>query len=194
MNYLSLDSEEWFLLTGDIQGNPPYELSGIAGIYDLAKAGLVGDALESLRNESATEGLYGACRGGHKDLALLMIQKLDHPIMRSIWDTGLEEACIGGHEDLALLMIEKGAYETYAGLGLACEHGHLSVSQLMFDFTLPYDQEWGLIGACKGKHLEIIKWICQEMLTMDYDQEYLVKVSGSKDKEVIDLIMSQTKL
>jgi hypothetical protein len=48
--------------------------------------------------------LENACWGGHKDLALLMIDK-----GATDWNGGLAWACWGGHKDLALLMIDKGA-------------------------------------------------------------------------------------
>ena len=51
-----------------------------------------------------TDGLNGACQGGHKDLVLFMIEKGAND-----WNWGLNGACQGGHKDLALLMIEKGA-------------------------------------------------------------------------------------
>jgi len=50
------------------------------------------------------EGLFRACRGGHRDLAELMIKKGATDL-----NWGLEGACEGGHRELAEWMIEKGA-------------------------------------------------------------------------------------
>jgi len=51
-------------------------------------------------------GLWGACHGGHRELAELMIEK-----GADSWKWGLRYACSGGggHRELAELMIEKGA-------------------------------------------------------------------------------------
>ena len=49
-------------------------------------------------------GLGGACDGGHRELAELMIEK-----GATDWNWGLMDACYGGHRDLAEWMIAKGA-------------------------------------------------------------------------------------
>ncbi len=49
-------------------------------------------------------GLYCACKGGHRDLVLLMIEK-----GANNWNDGLTPACYSGYKDIVLLLIEKGA-------------------------------------------------------------------------------------
>ena len=59
--------------------------------------------LESMSTEDYNEGLYSACSGGHKELAIMIARGA------SDWNGGLYYACEGGHKDLAELMIAKGA-------------------------------------------------------------------------------------
>ena len=54
-------------------------------------------------------GLYGACKGDHRNLVNLMIEK-----GANNWNLGLKGACYGGHSDLVNLMIEKGADNCYS--------------------------------------------------------------------------------
>ena len=71
-------------------------------------------------------GLYGACHGGHRDLAELMIAK-----GAINWDWGLGGACHGGHRDIVELMITKGAANWNEGLYGACRGGHRDMAELM---------------------------------------------------------------
>jgi len=70
-------------------------------------------------------GLWGACRGGHRDLAELMIKGENN------WNEGLGAACIGGHRDLAELMIQHGANVWNDGLRSACDGGNSDLVELM---------------------------------------------------------------
>jgi hypothetical protein len=49
-------------------------------------------------------GLKGACIGGHKELAELMIARGAND-----WNYGLSGACFAGHKELAEFMIARGA-------------------------------------------------------------------------------------
>ena len=64
-------------------------------------------------------GLHNACKGGHKDIALLMIKNGANDL-----NGGLSGACVKGHKDLALFMIEIGANDVNHGLKMACMEGH----------------------------------------------------------------------
>jgi len=88
-----------------------------------------GDLAELMIQKGATnwnDGLWGACRGGHRDLADLMIQN-----GADDWNDGLCGACVRGHRDLAELMIQKGANDWNGGLGHACYWGHRDLAELM---------------------------------------------------------------
>jgi hypothetical protein len=102
----SNDSEELYRKYGIINQGEADEMFDIVGIYGLAKAGRSKDVLESARYSGYFDvGMAGACRGGHKDLVLLMISS--GRVTNFNW--GLDEAYRGGHEELAFLMIENGA-------------------------------------------------------------------------------------
>lgn len=73
-------------------------------------------------------GLYGACHGGHRDLAELMIERGS-----KYWNLGLMGACQGGHRDLVDLMIEKGARDWNLGLQHARMNGHPDLVNLMIE-------------------------------------------------------------
>jgi hypothetical protein len=59
-------------------------------------------------NNAWNHCLYGACKGGHLQLAYLMIQK-----GADGWNFGLYYACCGGHLSLVNLMIKNGATQCY---------------------------------------------------------------------------------
>jgi hypothetical protein len=110
-------------------------LSGIVGIYELAKAGRTEDVLESIQDsENIEEGLAGACNGGHKDLVQLMIQ-MDATDLN--W--GMVKACQGGHKEIAQLMIQK----------MESSGAHIN-----------WDS--GLWGACMGNGGELIRLMIQK--------------------------------
>ena len=115
-------------------------------------------------------GLYGACKGGHKDLVELM---MTDDTLSLNW--GLHGACEGGHNDLVRLMLTKGAYDYYWRLYYACLGGHEELAELMIaenaksnnaglypdhKSKLIYDQKLlinrGFGGACKGGHKNIM--------------------------------------
>jgi len=96
-------------------------------------------------------GLYGACKGGHKDLVDLMITD---DILSLNW--GLHGACEGGHKELAELLLAWGAYDHNWGLYSACLGGHKELAELMITVGAEYF-DLGLRGACEGGHKELIK-------------------------------------
>ena len=59
-------------------------------------------------------GLKGACYGGHKEIAELMIKYGEQKYNDYNW--GLRGACRGGNMELAISMIKYGAYEFNDGL------------------------------------------------------------------------------
>jgi hypothetical protein len=140
----SCDSEELFWrynIIGPENAAGTCSLVGIVHIHRLAEAGRQEDVLESIRNgERTDDGLWGACYGGHKELALLMIQKIESSGIRIIveFNWGLSAACYGGHEELALLMIRKiestGRTPDWNwGLGEACRNNHRKLVLLMIE-------------------------------------------------------------
>ncbi len=114
--------------------------------------------------------LQGSCRGGHKELAELMIKYS----ARLNW--GLTGACEGGQKDLALLIIERYKQVTDINnngisafydraisyldfnycLVRACLYGYKELVLLMIK-NGAIDYNWGLAGACENGHLEIIE-------------------------------------
>lgn len=119
--------------------------------------------------------LYDACREGHKDLVLSMIEKEEHKdlvlsmIEKGTYDLnrGLNGACIGGHKDLALLMIEKGAYNWNHGLWYACYGGHINTALLMIEKGAD-DWNRGLAGACYGGHKDLVLFMFEKGADINY--------------------------
>jgi hypothetical protein len=125
----SVDPEESFWRYRIVEQNSvrTYSLANIISTSRLAEAGLIEDTLESMdMNQSVCTGLIGACAGGHKELALLLVQKYScHP------NWGLRGACDSGNKEMALLMIKKGAYNFQVGFEIASVQGHKELIQLM---------------------------------------------------------------
>ena len=97
---------------------------------DFNNACVRGDLLSIVKSKNHPEllnaGFYSACRGGHKDLAELMITKgAKH------WNDGLRAGCEEGHLEIVELMITKGASDYNSGLNNACFRGHKDLVKLM---------------------------------------------------------------
>ena len=104
-------------------------------------------------------GLYGACLGGHRELAEWMIEK-----EATKWDWALEGACYGGHRGIAEWMIEKGARDWDWGLKYACRGGHRDLAELMIENGAT-NWDWGLEGACHGGHRDLAEWMIEKGAT-----------------------------
>jgi ankyrin repeat protein len=172
MELISEDSEELFwkyliVIPENVTGAS--SLAGLVDIYELAKTGRTEDVLESLLSgENANTGLHGACMGGHKELALLMVQNggdIAH---------GLLGACRGGHKEMALLMIHqaksRGGIKKWA---------------------------YGLVGACSGGHKELVLWMIPKVKQFKYWETFLnlgfVRASMYGHKEIVLLMISEIK-
>jgi hypothetical protein len=156
-------------------------LVGIADVYELSVVGRTEDTLESVKYYGCVDqGLAGACEGGHKELALILIHwgasdyngglfgacygGYEELVMLMIrngadkWDIGLEEACYGGHKKIALIMIRHGANDLNRGLFGACQGGHEELIEFITQKVIPSERiDWGmgLQGACRGGHMDL---------------------------------------
>lgn len=99
------------------------------------------------------ECLYGACKGGHLELAELAISK-----GATDFNLGLYGACAVGHLGLAELMISKGAEDFNRGLHGACHKGHFELATFMICKGAT-NFNHGLYGACYGGRLELAKFM-----------------------------------
>jgi hypothetical protein len=152
------DSEElcWrYDIVGPENATSACSLVGIVDIYELARAGRWKDVSENIHYPEARSrqyykmsrnlfrmidrddgyldrGLAGACRGGQKGLALMIIHEIESSGDTADFNWGLGEACHGRRE-LALLMIEKGATDLDGGLGDACLMEHKELVTLMIE-------------------------------------------------------------
>jgi hypothetical protein len=159
----SRDSEELFWKYCIIEPEnttDTFSLVGITSTYHLAKAGRTKDTLESIRDDpiDGSDGLGGACQGGHKELALLVVQRIESFGGIINFDRGLAGACFGGHKELALLMIEKGATDFERGLISACQANHKELVELMIQKmkssgNINFDR--GLEASCMHGHKEL---------------------------------------
>ena len=127
----------------------------ITDYTDFKTACKEGDRLTVIRSKFnrawLNNSLYNACRGGHKELAELMITK-----GASNWNYGLGGACQKGHKELAELMITKGASNWIFCLGGACQKGHKELVELMI--TKGADNwNWGLCSACREGRKELVQ-------------------------------------
>ena len=104
-----LPESHWYKLKR--QNTSFYQLIKDACIEDdikyLASANLIESVIKMGANDW-NSGLYGACKGGHNEMANYMVSKDAY-----IWDWGLYGACQGGHKEMADYMISKGAIECY---------------------------------------------------------------------------------
>ncbi len=119
--------------------------------------------------------LETACLEGHKEYALLMIDKGANE-----WNMGLASACNGGHKEIALLMIEKGANDWNWRLASACYRGHKELALLMIE-NGANSWNWGLLNACLKGHKDLVLLMIEkgaddwnDGLNID-DIEYLYK-------------------
>jgi hypothetical protein len=184
----SNDSEELFRVYGIVERENAQATSSLAGIveaYELAKACLVQDTIDTIRYcrniNNGKDGIYGACQGGHKELALLlfekygcdpnwgligacqggnkelallMIQKIESIKGKVDLDGGLYGACSGNQKEMAILMIEKGATDFEGGLGRACVKDNRELISLMIHYgAIICIHCWGLcIDHAVQKH------------------------------------------
>lgn len=80
--------------------------------------------------------VYGACKGGHADLAQKIIKNRDnYEKIENICEYGLKGACDGGHLDLAKLMVSLGLEHStrqrwkYEAIHIACKNGHKKLAK-----------------------------------------------------------------
>jgi hypothetical protein len=138
-------------------------LSGIVEINELAEAGRHEDVFESICDSWHIHlALSGACRGGQKELVLLVLKKLKSSLDTTDLNRGLAEACRGGHKELALLMIEKGAWNVDWGLLEACRGGNKELALLMIEKGA-WNVGWGLREEHENDHEELVLLMIQEM-------------------------------
>jgi len=133
----------------------------VSMISEMLKISVLGDQIapeEERRNLAKSTisrryinmGLEGACIGGHKDLAKLMIAKGANNL-----DRCLQSACQEGHKDLAELMIVSGASEFNWGLRGACRGGYKDLAELMIA-SGARDFDGGLSSACPEGHKDLV--------------------------------------
>jgi hypothetical protein len=155
----SNDSEELYRRCGAIvpeNATCAFSLVGIADTYNLAKAGLNEEVLESIQHGGDIQrGLSGACWGGHMETALMLIK-----LGADCWNDGLESACKGGQPEMVLLMSQKGASSWYRGLYGACIGGHkeLVLTMIYQIESLPGSSLYwnkALLKACGSGHEDI---------------------------------------
>lgn len=130
----------------EINSNNLLRNSCIGGNKDL-----INFVLEFEDTDDFDIGLWGACNGGHKDIALDMIQRGANNC-----NIGLLGACRGGHIDLINFMIDKGANDWNSGLLGACEEDHIDAAELMLNKgATNWLQSFKM--ACLRNNLELIK-------------------------------------
>jgi ankyrin repeat protein len=111
-------------------------------------------------------GLYHACQGGHMIIIDLLIEE-----GADDWDLGLDGACEGGHMDIVTLMSEKDA-QGFDSLYHACKGGNRDsinflVEQAAKDWRRICDWDRGLVGACEGGHIDLVKLIIEDTNNTD---------------------------
>lgn len=124
----------------------------------------------------ADDAMSGACRGGHLELAELMISKGAH-----CFEWGLASACEGGQLKLAELMISKGAKCFNWGLCDACKGGHVELAKLMISKGA-INFNGGLSSACISGHLTLAELMISSGANQCYSchesiAEHLISIS-----------------
>ena len=112
-------------------------------------------------------GLHNACRGGHKDLVIFMIE-----IGANDWNSGLRGACYGGHKDLVYFMIEKGANDWNGGLNNACYGRQKDLALLMIEKGAD-DLDWAIIGASNEDNKELALFMIENGANINYARSLL---------------------
>ena len=148
-----------------------------------------GDRLSVIKSKEnkqwLSEGFYGACLGGHKDLVELMILKGTND-----WNDGLYGDCLGGHKELVELMIVKGANNWNDDLYSTCQRGHKELVELMI---LKGANDWndGLYYARRGDHEELIKLMIAKgadasyLLCVDFVDVFIIFVQQSINEDFV---------
>ncbi len=87
--------------------------------------GEITEVLINYSHNNVSDGFYGACLGGHLDLAKTMIND------KINYDIALFYACQGGHLEIIKFIIGKGATNWNQGIEAACLGGHIKLVKLM---------------------------------------------------------------
>ena len=125
-------------------------------------------------NNVDRDGLWGACDGGHLDIATMMH---DNTPQTHTWDTYFRGACKGCHIDLCTFIIEKSPYvlnlnggleaayvlNLNGGLEAAYENGNSEIIQFVLALFVkriqPVNWNYALSGACAGGHTTLIQTV-----------------------------------
>ena len=156
------------------------------------------DLMISLGADNWNYGFLGACVGGHWAVIQQMIQLiLQHQtIHESDWDLGLSKACGNGSLDLIKKFIQEGEkFHHRFKLGMTLYVACLGRNRPVIDWLIDHganDWNQGLLGACKGGHLDLVKEMIQrgqrQHVSFDWD-EALSNAYYSNDLQVIELLL-----
>jgi hypothetical protein len=103
------------------------------------------------QNGDQNGALFGACRGGHKEIVELVIVRGAND-----WNNALYSACFGGHKEIVELIIARGANNWNNGLFGACVGGHKQIAELVIARGAN-DLNWALHNACRSGHKELVE-------------------------------------
>ena len=132
------------------------------------------------------DGLYGACKGGHRSLVKFIISNMAGT--HHAWDHGLKGACKGGDREIVDLMISKGANDWDTGLAGACRGGHIELINLMMSKGVRYLYR-GLLEACRGGHTEIVDFMIAK--GADSWDEGLFAACRGGNRDIVSLIIDK---
>ncbi|KAI5849386.1 ankyrin repeat-containing domain protein [Morchella snyderi] len=127
------------------------------------------------RSSYSRDVLYAIVKGGHVDMAKLLLEKgADVDAMSDYGQTALHAAAGGGHVDMAKLLLEKGANVHARNSGgrtavyAAAKGGHVDMVELLlengafFNVRNHYYIQTALYAAAKGGHVDMAKLLLEK--------------------------------
>ncbi|MFA6166461.1 MAG: hypothetical protein WC700_07600 [Gemmatimonadaceae bacterium] len=112
---------------------------------------------------SLDSALVGACRGGHKDLAVTL-----YSMGATSFDEALIEAASQGHEETFRLCVAWGASANSFDVALraAARGGHGSIVRLCCELGAT-DFDWAFAAAAEGGHKQLLEFFYDRGVTSD---------------------------
>lgn len=153
---------------------------------------------------SVNYGLKGACEGGHKDIAEMMINK-----GAVCWNFALWGACEYGHIEMAQMIIDKGGDKIVVHNGvitdgwawafeIACDKGYTELVHMMIKYGSVYWNSKGIVYTksvydaglcitCKCGHVELTQQLI-EMGANDWSKALRYACEGGQTELALQMI------
>jgi len=153
----------------------PLHYAAFCGVHDIAKILAIEHPqdVNSQRVDDSSSPLHLASRGGHVDLARMLVERgADVSTKKKDRLTALHSASYGGHVDLARMLIEHGAdvsaqnEDGWTALHLASEYGHVDFARMLIergaDVSAQNEDGWTVLhSASYNGHLDLAQMLVE---------------------------------